>query len=245
MTPITEIHLNFSFLSTCIVAEIPSYIKVCGRRNPQLDNCIRNSVEAMRAKLREGIPELKIPSIEPMYMDNVSLADLPNFKAFARDVRLHGLSNFIVDNLHSDLEKNQFEVELTFKEVTLKADYDVNAKILVPVAGTGPINIVATDVTAKVIMNFKVIDRKGKKFVFFPSMNTKLNIKDYTSQFTPQEGPDSTLSTAINAALENSRQEIIDSTTPNLERKISEDILQIANKICKFFTYDELFPDRE
>lgn len=94
-------------------------------------------------------------------------------------------------------------------------------------------------------MNFKVIDRKGKKFVFFPSMNTKLNIKDYTSQFTPQEGPDSTLSTAINAALENSRQEIIDSTTPNLERKISEDILQIANKICKFFTYDELFPDRE
>lgn len=133
------------FLFILILYFTASYIKVCGRRNPQLDNCIRNSVEAMRAKLREGIPELKIPSIEPMYMDNVSLADLPNFKAFARDVRLHGLSNFIVDNLHSDLEKNQFEVELTFKEVTLKADYDVNAKILVPVAGTGPINIVASE----------------------------------------------------------------------------------------------------
>lgn len=61
----------------------------------------------------------------------------------------------------------------------------------------------------------------------------------------PKEGPDSTLSTAINAALENSRQEIIDSTTPNLEKKITEDILQISNKIGKHFYYDELFPDRE
>lgn len=98
----------------------------------------------MREKLREGIPQFKIPSIEPMYIDRVALADLPNFKAFARDVKLYGLSNFIVNRLHSDLEKNTFTVEVTFKEVTLKADYDVNAKILVPVAGTGPINIIAS-----------------------------------------------------------------------------------------------------
>lgn len=120
------------------------YIKVCGRRNPQLDKCVLNAVEGMRDKLREGIPEFSIPSIEPMHIDRVALADLPNFKAFARDVKLYGLSNFKVNNLRSNLDKKQIEVEVTFKEVILEADYDVNAKILFPVAGTGPINIVAS-----------------------------------------------------------------------------------------------------
>ena len=76
-------------------------------------------------------------------------------------------------------------------------------------------------------------------------MTTKLNIKDYTSNFKPKEGPDSTLATAINAALQNSRQEIIESTTPHIERTVTKEMLELANKICKSFTYDELFPDHE
>ena len=97
----------------------------------------------MTQKLKSGLPEINVPPLEPMFIDRVQLADLPNFKASARDVKLYGLSNFKINKLNLDLEKQQIDVELTFKEVTLEAEYDVNAKILVPVAGTGPINIVA------------------------------------------------------------------------------------------------------
>ena len=120
------------------------YIKVCGRWNPQLDQCIQNSVEAIKEKLRSGIPEIDVPSLEPMHVDRMELADLPNFKASAHDVKLYGLSDFHINKLHLDTKKQQIDVELTFKQVTLDADYDVDAKILVPVAGTGPINIVAS-----------------------------------------------------------------------------------------------------
>lgn len=76
-------------------------------------------------------------------------------------------------------------------------------------------------------------------------MTTKLTVGDYTAKFDPVDGPNSTLSMAINNVLANSRQELIDGTTPNLEKTISTRILGMANKLCKHFTYDELFPDRE
>ena len=101
------------------------------------------------------------------------------------------------------------------------------------------------DVVSTAVLNYKIVEHNGKQYMFFSAMTLKLLIKDYTSNFTPKEGPDSTLATAINAALQNSRQEIIESTTPHLEKKVTEEMLILANKICKSFTYDELFPDRE
>ncbi|XP_033208017.1 uncharacterized protein LOC117167295 [Belonocnema kinseyi] len=237
--------LNIALFTTLAVAEIPPYIQTCGRRNPQLNECIQNSVGAVINELRNGIPEINVPPLEPMIIDSMKLVDLPNFKASARDIKLYGLSNFKIKKLNLDLEKQQINVELIFKEITLDAEYDVNAKILFPVAGTGPINMVTSEIISSGVMNYKIVEHGKKQYMFFSSMSLKLFIRDYTSNFRPKEGPDSPLATAINAALANSRQEIIESSTPNLEKKITEEMLILANKICKSFTYDELFPDHE
>lgn len=75
-------------------------------------------------------------------------------------------------------------------------------------------------------------------------MTTKLDVKDYDVKFEAQNF-DKSLHDAISQALGSSHKEILDATKPNLEKVISETVLNMANKICKHFTYDELFPDRE
>lgn len=202
-----------------------------------------SSVESLREKLRDGIPELEVPSIEPMILDKITLSDSNNFRAIAQNVKLHGLSNFQAKFLHVDLENKRLDIDLIFKKVKLNADYNVNARIVVPIGGTGPIDIVADDVTAKVTLKYQLVDHKGKKYLYFPSITIKLNIKDYTSHFMPKEGPDSPLANGINSALSTSREEIIETITPNLEKVISERVLMLSNRICKHFTYDELFPE--
>ncbi|KZC13437.1 hypothetical protein WN55_04988 [Dufourea novaeangliae] len=167
-----------------------------------------------------------------------------NFKAVGTDIKLYGLPTYHINSLHIDLPKQQIDIDLQLKDIRMEALYNVSAKILIPINGKGPIKLNAKDVNAKVKLHFKLVERGGKKYTYFPTMTTKLNVKDYTVKFEA-DNFDKTLQEAVSQALGNSHQEILEATRPNLERVISERCLQIANKICKHFTYDELFPDRE
>ena len=101
----------------------------------------------------------------------------------------------------------------------------------------------AEDVYAIASLKFQTLERRGRTLIYFPSMTTSVEIKDYTAKFMPdsQQNP---IAQAINSVLMTSRKEIIESMRPNLERAISKKILDVSNRICKHFTYDELFPNR-
>ncbi|XP_076683088.1 putative beta-carotene-binding protein [Andrena cerasifolii] len=225
-------------------AEVPSYIQVCGARNPKLNECILSSVAALGDKLLKGIPELDIPSSDPLTIDKVVLIDTPNFKATGTDIKLYWLGKYQVKMLHVDLEKHEFDMELFLDQVKLEAMYDVSAKILVPIKGSGPIKINAKDVTVKVKATYKLVDRGGKKYAYFSSVKTQLSLKKYTVDFEANN-LDKTLQEAVTQALGHSHEEIMEAVRPNLEKAIAERCLTFANNIFKHFTYDELFPDRE
>ncbi|XP_053972534.1 putative beta-carotene-binding protein [Hylaeus volcanicus] len=225
-------------------AKVPDYIHVCGAKNPHLDECIIKSVEALAPKLRNGIPEFDIPPTDPLIIGTVKLTDIPNIQATGSDVKLHGLDVYHIDFLHMDLEKQTLDVVLRYDKIQMDASYSVTAKILVPISGEGPINLSADNVLVKVHMKYSIIERNGKKYMYFSSMKTQLDVKDFTAKFEASN-VDKTLQEAITQALGSSHQEILEATKPNLERFISQMCLDSANKICKHFTFDELFPDRE
>ncbi|XP_066598659.1 uncharacterized protein [Prorops nasuta] len=224
-------------------AAVPSYIKICDRHSPNFNECVLDSVSQLKEKFKTGIKELDIPPLDPLFIDHVDLADMPSFKASAENVEIKGLSAFKVTGLVTDFENKVFTIEAYWDRLDMTAMYDVAARIIVPVAGKGPISVISRGIKSKSIMKYKLLDRRGKKYMFFPSMTTKLVVNDYSAHFDPSDGPTSTLATAINEALEQSKQEIIASTTPNLEKAISERVLNLANKIVTHFTWDELFPD--
>lgn len=57
---------------------IASYIKVCNRRDPEINKCVFNSIEQLRDKLVTGIPELSVPPIEPLILKHIRLLRGPN-----------------------------------------------------------------------------------------------------------------------------------------------------------------------
>lgn len=236
--------LFVAFLVGFAAAEVPSYIPVCGMKNPKLDECIENSVIALREKLRQGIPELDIPPAEPLKIDQMKLMDQPNFKAIASDIKLVGLLTYKINHLHFDMEKQQIDIDVNFDNIKLDALYDVNAKIIVPIVGKGPITLSTDNVGAKVILHYKFVEHGGKRYSYFSSMTLDLDVKDYDVEFRA-DNFDKTLQDAIRQAMGDSHQEILAATKPNLEKGISEIVLSMANKICKHFAFDELFPDRE
>jgi len=50
-----------------------SYIKVCKRKDPELNKCVVNTIENLRNKLKTGIPELNTPPVEPLVLKHMRL----------------------------------------------------------------------------------------------------------------------------------------------------------------------------
>ncbi|XP_034934982.1 uncharacterized protein [Chelonus insularis] len=238
--------INIIFLTSFVLAEVPSYLHVCGRRDPDLDNCILKSVDAVRAKLLEGIPELDVPPLEPLLLpEGLPLANAVDLKASAKNVKLWNATTFSASDFHADLEKKQFSYKLHFDSLKVEGDYEIDAKVLIPIHGVGFIDIDTSDINADIFLGYKLINTKKGQQLYFTTMSCKIKIGDYKCEFRAVDTPSATLSDAINSVINSNRQEILESIIPVLEKAISRKVLEIANSICKNFTYDELFPDRE
>ncbi|XP_034934978.1 uncharacterized protein [Chelonus insularis] len=237
---------NFIFLLPSVFTEVPSYLPVCGRRNPKLDECILNSVKTVTPLLVRGIPELKVPPIEPLFLpEGLSFYNLKDFSASTKNVKLSNLSAFEPSNFHADLDKKTITFKVHFDQVKTEGDYVVDAKILVPIHGDGYITIDSYDINADVVLQYKLISTKKGQQLYFTGMTCKMKIADYKCNFTPYDKSSTTLADAINTVINSNRQEVLETFIPILEKAISTRVLEISNKICKNFTYDELFPDHE
>lgn len=73
------------------------YIQVCKSTEPNLAECITNSVNALRPYLKKGIPELDVPPLEPLLLDEVKLRSGPTqakLNANITNVKVWGPSDF-------------------------------------------------------------------------------------------------------------------------------------------------------
>lgn len=79
-----------------------SYMKICKRKDPEINNCVLNSIEQLRNKLTTGIPELEVPPLEPLLLKHVRLLRGP--QSAKLDVNLTSIQVskfFIIYNLKS------------------------------------------------------------------------------------------------------------------------------------------------
>ncbi|KAL0101153.1 hypothetical protein PUN28_018778 [Cardiocondyla obscurior] len=131
----------FALVTAYVAAEIPSYIQVCGRKDPNLDKCILQNIENLKDKICEGIPELNIHSNNPLLLDELAIFDSPENKLFIKDTKVIGLCNFVINFFHIDIDKLHFDVDLLFKNIQINGTYDLNLRVVVPIAHKAEIHI--------------------------------------------------------------------------------------------------------
>nr|CAD7269437.1 unnamed protein product [Timema shepardi] len=160
--------------------ETASYIEICSRNDPNIENCIINSIEKVRPKLLTGIPELDVPPIEPLVLKEVVVSRGANaaiFRAVGSNVKVYGPAQFQITGLKVDLKNMVFYINLKLPELYFDGDYDVNARILIlPLRGKGPIKANATDCTADVVLRGQVYKKKGEDYLRFQSIEIDLKI---------------------------------------------------------------------
>lgn len=114
---------------------------MCGRRNPNIDKCILDNIENLKGKICAGIPELDVPSNDPLYLDKLTIADSNNVKLYVKNSAVSGLCDFDIKNFTMDLDTLRFNIKISFNRIYMNTTYDFNIRILVPIGYQGKVYI--------------------------------------------------------------------------------------------------------
>ncbi|KAK4879329.1 hypothetical protein RN001_007475 [Aquatica leii] len=237
--------LTFTILS-CLSANIPNYIHICKRSDPDVAKCIMNSIEVIRPRLKKGITELGVPALEPLRIHDLDIGrGSPNFKADLTNIDVFGSSDFQIHKLKVNVPTLTFRVQVTLPLLRLSGHYDVNARILVvPFKGQGKFHANATQCTGTAVLKGSLNEQNGVKRLHFTKLDLKLQIGDYNIKLESGANSDPIIIQAANDVFNQNRKDFIEIAAPFIETRVSEMILEIANDIVKNFEYDEVFPEK-
>lgn len=114
---------------------------MCRKSDPNLSDCVNASIELLRPKLANGIPELLLPPSEPLEIPQITIqqnAGAIRMESEYTNIMVYGLSNFTLRYIRIDADTNKFRIKLWFPQLKMTSDYHIHGKLLLmPLAGNG------------------------------------------------------------------------------------------------------------
>lgn len=122
---------------------------LCKKSDPNIDKCLKTSINAVIPHLGEGYPKLRIPAIEPFQLPSLEIdhgkgqSKAVSIDLKMKDVSIMGLTSMVIDSLKMDVENYKVSAKIGFsKPLQITGQYTVNGKVLVlPIVGNGLCNL--------------------------------------------------------------------------------------------------------
>ncbi|XP_046393243.1 protein takeout-like [Ischnura elegans] len=240
--------MTIFYLADNANALLPDYIKVCKKNDPKSNQCIINSIYELRPKLLKGIPELNVPSLEPLRIPQIKFSSGPQaakFDATLSKITVHGPGNFIIRELRADLTRNVFDFKLLLPHLHFEGEYKLDVNILLlPIRGNGKISGNFTQYAADVHMPGKKIKKDGEEYLELEKMQMKINVGKTEISLSNLFDGDPILGPATNRIINENSKIFLEEISPVLEDTLADLFTAIANRITLTFTYKELFPEK-
>uniref|UniRef100_A0A2M4BYP3 Putative hemolymph juvenile hormone binding protein n=1 Tax=Anopheles marajoara TaxID=58244 RepID=A0A2M4BYP3_9DIPT len=215
--------------------EIPAYIKQCRRSDPQLAECVKTSLQHLRPYLSSGIPEIKLPSVEPFVMDQLSLqltGGPQGYRINLKNMEVFGASNFTVRSLKLSEGNAPFEARLTIPKLLIHAKYTSSGVlIIIPASGSGDFDAVFDGVTADVKGLVSTSEKPTGMHLRVDKLDLNLSIKKPRLSVSKIFNNNRILTEATNLFLKENGHEVLRALQPQLQKKLSAEFTGIANQL--------------
>ncbi|KAG5327777.1 TAKT protein, partial [Pseudoatta argentina] len=222
---------------------IASYIHVCGRNDPNYDQCIVNTINNINSKICTGMPELNVASAEPMNIDEIIIYNTDNLKLSVKESKIRGFCNFVINSLQVSSDKRHFDLDFVLKHLDMESVYDFDMRVLVPVANKGQVHVSADNLEAKIIIDFKEETKNGKTEIYASKVKTILNVKTFKYEFDDSEKNLVQLHEALTNIINENEKDIIIKVKPALEEAVSKLIITVVNNVVRS-RFEQLFPNK-
>lgn len=244
---LVQVVFLFMFSSYVLSKDIPSYVHLCRSKDPDLGQCFINTLNEMMPNLIKGIPEMDIPSIDPLAVTSVKVntgnSGPTSFDIELFNVTVYGLKDMEVKSLVVDLDKVLWNAVIHLPRVTFEATYKIKGKILLfELNGEGHFSFNSTDVTTDGVWQGKLYTKKNKEHIVFDHIEfsnvTLNNISVWmTNLFAENEVLTETVNKAMNDNIDTLRGEL----EPIIRETLAEIIRDFFNRVYRLFPRDQLY----
>lgn len=233
--------LSLVYFGNCKDAYLPPYINPCQLNTPNFAECVKKQIEITLPKFTKGIPEMDVPSIDPIQLDNINI-DGNGLKLTFTQAAMHGISSSKLTDLQVNIGKGEETFKLAFKNnLSLTAKYVIDGRILIlPIQGKGDAKVNAQGV--EVVIDSKLVhvkDENGEHFKLV-TPNYKYTIERTTFDLQNLfNGNKQLADTTLQFANEN-WQQLMDELSPPAIKQIVRSVVKAINKFFSKVTIDQI-----
>ncbi|KXJ75913.1 uncharacterized protein LOC109400205 [Aedes albopictus] len=223
-------------LTTMIAAQTPPpYILQCRRSDPELNTCLKGALHHLKPYLAQGIPEIKMPSVEPFVMDQLSLqltGGPQGYRINLKNMQVFGASNFTVKTIKLSEGNKPFEARLTIPKLLIHAKYTSSGVlIIIPASGAGDFDAVFDGVIADVRGRVSFNEKPSGSHMHIDSLDLILSIKKPRLSVSKIFNNNRILTEATNLFLKENGGEVLKALQPQLQKKLSAEFAGISNQL--------------
>ncbi|KAK9888499.1 hypothetical protein WA026_000749 [Henosepilachna vigintioctopunctata] len=227
-------------------SKLPTFLKICRRTDPNLEECIKQAVHTLKPLLAHGIPEFDIPSCEPLYISEVVLdqgSGAVSVNSSYRDIKVYGPSQFTLKQVKINLERNRIRLKVHIPSLYLVSKYTMEGRILMmPIAGSGNCYGNYTNIDASVTIQGQKIKKDGEIYFNIKDFHVDFNIGHASIQLDNLFNGDKELGEAMNLFLNENWKNVANEIKPVLEDTIASIFKKFSNKIYHKYPLSVLLP---
>ncbi|XP_069683135.1 protein takeout-like [Periplaneta americana] len=196
---------------------------------------------------KTGVRKLNLPPLDPLEIKELKLSHgqgRGQLNLTLRDVKLQGLKDAYMLNFSHDINKSLASFLLTVPQLKLLGTYNILGHILLlPIKGTGNINITLVDTKCMVSYHFTIEKINGVDHALLTSAIIHLDPKRMYIYLENLFNGNKHLDDEMNKILNENWKEVFDEITPQIIASFAEVFTEMLNDVSKQIPIDVLIPE--
>lgn len=164
--------------------ELPSYMRICNRDDPELGQCIKDSIQQLLPELREGIPSIGFPAIDP-YTQESSYFEYRNQQITGslhiKNSKTYGMSQAQIRDVRAGADDDSFrmDVDVRFPKLIVEGKFKGEGRFNnIKAVSKGYFNITFTEVTTTWKMSGRTTERNGEQYLLVEKFDMSPEVGD-------------------------------------------------------------------
>ncbi|XP_014607681.1 PREDICTED: uncharacterized protein LOC106788710 [Polistes canadensis] len=217
--------------------EIPEYVLPCSQKDPKIEVCVAKLFNHLKPYLVKGIPELDLPSIEPLLIPELGMENgqgAVRVSALFSNITVYGAGNYNTTKIRMDLNTLRIDLHLTIPKVELQGRYEVAGNILLfPIKSHGDFWALFGDIAAVARAQGSIEIRDGIRYMELTKLLVDFSLGHARFRINDELNGNNVIGQAMNQFLNQHAKEIIEEMRPAASSSIAKHFLSFLNTALK------------
>ncbi|BES97647.1 Haemolymph juvenile hormone Hypothetical protein protein (JHBP) [Nesidiocoris tenuis] len=212
----------------------PEWIKIpCHRKDPKVNECLKNTFQGMFPFMARGIPEVNIPRFEPLFIEKIGITKGHGAVTLAGNFNhlyAHGPSNTTTIYTSLDEKAGKLDIGLHIPFIRTESQYDLKGNILLlPLVGVGDAKLYLKNVTTEVFMKVTFPTIEGEEVMKVEHMKVEFKLSHCRVHLDNLFNGNKVLGHTVNTFLNKNSLEILDELNENIGDSLAFVFLKVMN----------------